>query len=359
MMGYSGTVVHGNGSRARNWHRDPRKSALYEHGTGVRFVLDSESQVCVGTQVDEERGERIVAAVSISDPVLTVTDDHLAAIDRVIAAMRAEPGASFTLDQFAEIASFSPYHFARLFRQVVGIPPGEFHAALRYEYAKRLLITTDFSITDICFEVGYDSLGTFSARFKQLVGLGPATFRALPDVLAELEAANQRCEPVLPPGLPIGVASSVSGYFANAHVLDGAWRAYVGLFPASIARNRPVAGTRIQPSEPFTILGAPRGTYRLLSALVPMTCSVVDRLLPSAAMRVAAAEAPIEVGERGMTPMVPLMIRALSPHDPPVLIALPALDFPTVNAASTIVRDAFAHLAPAMHADTRSAFVAR
>lgn len=300
-----------------------------------------------------------MAAVSISDPVLTVTDDHVAAIDRVIAAMRAEPSASFTLDQFADIASFSPYHFARLFRQVVGIPPGEFHAALRYEYAKRLLVTTDFSITDICFEVGYDSLGTFSARFKQLVGLGPATFRALPDVLSELEAADRRIEPMLPPHVSIGMANSVSGYFVNAHELSGVWRAYVGLFPAFIARNRPVAGARIRPHEPFTLVGAPRGTYRLLSAIVPMGGGAVDRLLPSGTMRVAAADGPIEVGERNIVPTVRLTIREISPHDPPVLIALPALDFPTVNAASTIVRDAFAHLAPAMHADSREAMVAR
>jgi AraC family transcriptional regulator len=273
--------------------------------------------------------------------------------------MRVEPSASFTLDQFAEIASFSAYHFARLFRQVVGIPPGEFHAALRYQYAKHLLLKTDLSITDICFEVGYDSLGTFSARFKQLVGLGPATFRALPDVLNELDGADRRIDPVLPPGMHAGMTTAISGYFANAHELPGMWRAYVGLFPAFIARNRPVAGIRIRPHELFFIHGAPKGTYRLLSAIVPMGGDAVDRLLPSDTMRVAAANGPIEVGDRGVAPMVRLTIREVSPHDPPVLIALPALDFPTVNAASTIVRDAFAHLGPAMHADTRGAMVAR
>ena len=295
-----------------------------------------------------------MATVSISDPVLTVTGDHLAAIDRVVVAMRAEPSVPFTLDQFAEIASFSAFHFARLFRQVIGIPPGEFHTALRYERAKELLVTTDLSITDICFEVGYDSLGTFSSRFKQLVGIGPATFRALPDVLETLEAADRRPMKRSEP-LPGAIATTVEGYFTNAHELSGRWRAYVGLFPAAIARSRPVAGLRIDPHEPFTIGGAPGGSYRVLSAIVPIRGTVVDRLLPAGTMKVAASEGPIDLASDGPSAPVPLTIRPASPNDPPVLIALPALDFPTVNAASTIVRDAFAHLAPAIGHDHRQA----
>lgn len=291
-----------------------------------------------------------MATVSFSDPVLTITSDHLAAIDRVIAAMRAEPSVPFTLDQLAEIASFSAFHFARLFRQVIGIPPGEFHTALRYERAKELLLTTDLSITDICFEVGYDSLGTFSSRFKQLVGIGPATFRALPDVLETLEAADRR--PLGRARAAMGTSASVEGFFANAHELEGRWRAYVGLFPAAIARSRPVAGQRLDPHAPFTISGAPPGSYRVLSAIVPIHGTVVDRLLPARTMKVAASDGPIELAADRPALPVALTIRPASPNDPPVLIALPALDFPTVNAASTIVRDAFAHLAPAIGLDT-------
>ncbi|MGC4192008.1 MAG: helix-turn-helix transcriptional regulator [Thermomicrobiales bacterium] len=298
-----------------------------------------------------------MATVSISDPVLTVTDDHIAAIERVIAAMRAEPNSALTLDHFAEIASFSAFHFARLFRQVIGIPPGEFHTALRYERAKELLVTTSLSITDICFEVGYDSLGTFSTRFKQLVGIGPATFRALPDVLETLDAADR--VPLKHANSGYWASSDVEGFFMNAHELPGRWRAYVGLFPASIARSRPVAGVRIDPHEPFTIAGAPPGTYRVLSAIVPARGNAIDRLLPANTMRVAASDGPIDVVAGQPTVPVALSIRAATPHDAPVLIALPALDFPTVNAASTIVRDAFAHLAPAMGHDRNAELVAR
>lgn len=294
-----------------------------------------------------------MAAVSVCDPVLTITDDHVAAIERVIVAMRAEPSVAFTLDQFAEIASFSAFHFARLFRQVIGIPPGEFHTALRYERAKELLLTSGLSITDICFEVGYDSLGTFSTRFKQLVGIGPATFRALPDVLATLESADRR------PPLIVEPSSTVEGFFINAHVLSEPSRAYVGLFPTAIARSRPVAGVRIAPHESFAIHGAPAGTYRVLVAIVPTNGDAIDRLLPANTMQVAASDGPIEVVAGRPTAPVPLTIRAVTPNDAPILIALPALDFPTVNAASSIVRDAFSHLGPAMYHDRSAVMVAR
>ena len=109
--------------------------------------------------------------------------DHALAIGTVIAAMRADVGYPYTLDTFAEMANYSPFHFARLFRHAIGIPPGEFLAALRFHRAKDLILNTDLSITDICFEVGFSSLGTFSSRFKQLVGVNPADLRALPETI--------------------------------------------------------------------------------------------------------------------------------------------------------------------------------
>ncbi len=108
---------------------------------------------------------------------------HGPAIERVISAMRGRVGDTLPLHAMAEIAHLSPYHFARVFRQVTGIPPGEFLGALRLERAKQLLLTTDLSVTEICFEVGYGSLGTFTSRFTRLVGLPPGRTRRLPEEL--------------------------------------------------------------------------------------------------------------------------------------------------------------------------------
>lgn len=96
---------------------------------------------------------------------------HLEAVERVIAAMRERVDNTLPLYAMAEIAHLSPYHFARTFRQVTGIPPGEFLGNLRLQRAKELLLTTDLSASEVCFEVGYASLGTFTTRFTQLVSV--------------------------------------------------------------------------------------------------------------------------------------------------------------------------------------------
>src|SRR5699024_10941533 len=105
------------------------------------------------------------------------------AIAATIEFMRRDLATPVTLRDLADFASYSPYHFNRVFRNAIGVPPAEFRAALRFDWAKHLLLTTDLSITEVCFEVGFDSLGTFSTRFSDLVGVGPKIFRRLPDLL--------------------------------------------------------------------------------------------------------------------------------------------------------------------------------
>ena len=93
-------------------------------------------------------------------------------------------GEDLTLEDMASAASMSVYHFARVFREQVGVPPATYLAALRLTEAKRLLTQTSLSVTNICYQVGYTSVGTFTSRFTQLVGVSPGQFRA-----AHLEAS--------------------------------------------------------------------------------------------------------------------------------------------------------------------------
>jgi AraC-like DNA-binding protein len=90
-------------------------------------------------------------------------------------------GASYrnrlTIEDGARQACLSPYHFNRLFAQAFGETPHEFVTRLRIETAKRLLLAENQSVTDICFDVGYESLGSFSTRFSSLTGLSPSAFR--------------------------------------------------------------------------------------------------------------------------------------------------------------------------------------
>jgi AraC-like DNA-binding protein len=86
----------------------------------------------------------------------------------------AEP---LDLDAMAGAAGYSRYHFARAFAAAYDETPRTYLTRRRIERAKTLLRTANLSVTEICFLVGFSSLGSFSARFRQLVGRSPSEFR--------------------------------------------------------------------------------------------------------------------------------------------------------------------------------------
>lgn len=82
-----------------------------------------------------------------------------------------------TLPLAATHACLSPFHFNRLFAEAFGETPHEFVTRVRMDEAKRLLLAENHSVTDICFDLGYESLGSFSLKFRSMTGLPPAEFR--------------------------------------------------------------------------------------------------------------------------------------------------------------------------------------
>jgi transcriptional regulator GlxA family with amidase domain len=78
----------------------------------------------------------------------------------------------------ARTALMSPGHFSRSFRAAFGETPYSYLMTRRIERAKALLRRGDLSVTEVCFEVGCSSLGSFSARFTELVGESPSAYRA-------------------------------------------------------------------------------------------------------------------------------------------------------------------------------------
>lgn len=80
----------------------------------------------------------------------------------------------------ARIACVSEAHFIRTFRATYGETPHRYLQRRRVERSMFLLHETDRSITDICFDVGFSSLGTFSRTFRQIVGESPRSYRARP-----------------------------------------------------------------------------------------------------------------------------------------------------------------------------------
>ena len=86
----------------------------------------------------------------------------------------AEP---LDLDAMAAAAGFSRFHFARAFRTAYGETPAAYLTRRRVERAKDLLRSANLTVTEICHLVGFTSLGSFSSRFTELVGLSPTAYR--------------------------------------------------------------------------------------------------------------------------------------------------------------------------------------
>lgn len=83
----------------------------------------------------------------------------------------------FNLSHAANHSNMSPYHFLRVFKNVYGETPNEFLIRLRIEKAKRMLITENLSVSEVCERVGYASLGSFSSLFLKQVGMPPTLYR--------------------------------------------------------------------------------------------------------------------------------------------------------------------------------------
>ena len=81
------------------------------------------------------------------------------------------------LDAISKQACLSRYHFLRLFRNTFDTTPHQYLIQRRIEKAKELLRWRELSVTDICFEVGFQSLGSFSALFRRCVGAAPVSYR--------------------------------------------------------------------------------------------------------------------------------------------------------------------------------------
>jgi AraC-like DNA-binding protein len=78
----------------------------------------------------------------------------------------------------ARLAHVSPAHFSRQFRAVFGETPHRYLQRRRVERAMELLRETDSPVTEICLDVGFNSLGTFSRTFRAIVGEPPSAYRA-------------------------------------------------------------------------------------------------------------------------------------------------------------------------------------
>jgi AraC-like DNA-binding protein len=87
-------------------------------------------------------------------------------------------GEPLDVSAMARAAGYSRFHFIRAFARAYGETPRTYLTRRRIERAKTLLRAANLSVTEVCFLVGFASVGSFSARFRGLVGQSPAGYRA-------------------------------------------------------------------------------------------------------------------------------------------------------------------------------------
>src|SRR2546421_10618422 len=218
-------------ARRRNSSRWFAVSDQAEKNRHVKKVLLEKDTMRTATPVlSEDDARQVTLAVQTQ------------AVERAIQAMHTHLQEQLTLEDLAAVAYLSPSHFHRVFCRLIGIAPGEFLSALRFQAARRLLLTTSLSVTDICFEVGYTSTGSFTSRFTHLVGLSPRLLRQRAHAFEPLPIEQAEPFPTMPSGMP--VKKALLGRISAPATFRGT--IYVGLFTSPIPQGRPVRCTKLR-----------------------------------------------------------------------------------------------------------------
>ena len=98
-------------------------------------------------------------------------------LDTARALLDGSSDAPLPLEQLAARLGVSRYHLIRAFRRAWGVTPHQYRTLRRIERAQVLLATGDLTVTEICFAVGFQSPGSFSALFRRATGQAPHAWR--------------------------------------------------------------------------------------------------------------------------------------------------------------------------------------
>jgi AraC-like DNA-binding protein len=104
-------------------------------------------------------------------------DDVLVHLRRARDLADREYAGELDLARLAAAAGLSKYHFLRLFKATYGMTPADYVSRRRIERAQDMLRVTNLTVTEVCHAVGFSSLGSFSSRFRAMVGETPSAFQ--------------------------------------------------------------------------------------------------------------------------------------------------------------------------------------
>jgi AraC-like DNA-binding protein len=235
--------------------------------------------------------------------------------------MHAHLREALTLEDLASAAYLSPAHFNRVFHRIIGVPPVEYLTALRFQRARHLLLMTSLRITDVCFEVGYTSTGSFTTRFTQLVGLSPRRLRERARAFEPVQEAH-------PNGSPTGNENTSGGHMLCGRI-DGPaifrGTIYVGLFRSAIPQGRPVRCTKLDSPGQYVIRGVADGVYYLRAAAFPLAGDPLASLLPADKLLLGNNPGPLLIHHGRVFGDPNLVLHPPRLCDPPLVMGLPLL----------------------------------
>jgi AraC family transcriptional regulator len=240
------------------------------------------------------------------------------AVERAIETMQENLGERLTIDDMARSALFSKFHFSRVFQRVTGVSPGRFLSAMRLEEAKRLLVSTTFTVSDISHRVGYNSVGTFSSRFRSSVGVSPSTYRQLRGMTAQGGDDERAAQ----------AWSTIRGQILTPDT-DQLGMVFVGVFPTWIPEGPPVRHTVLNRPGPYSLRHVPVGTWYLIAhSVAPGTEDAIS------GVPYVGAHGPLTIWPDTEPRNADIHLRPMRALDPPVLTTLREVRTAVLAAAS-------------------------
>lgn len=246
-----------------------------------------------------------------------------AEIDEAIAYIQRNLDEPLPLTRLARHVAFSTFHFARIFKERMGLPPLYYVSSLRLQRAKELLLDSNLSVRQIGLEIGQQSLGTFTTRFTERVGMTPGEFRQS-EPLAEryIQTLRELSDWREQIAVSADSGSRVTGVVTSDEPFDGF--VLIGLFNKPIPEGLPTYGTLLPSLGGFSFGGVKPGIYYLMATSVSWEMQAKDFLLPHRTLR-SRYHAPLFVGPHAEVPPLQLKLYLPRPDDPPILVSLPAL----------------------------------